>query len=562
MSTMIRRTGRPGVERFQLLATSLFLFLLPHAAVGETSFTEIKKFTGLDTEAVDRFGVGLDINGTLLAIGGHWADAPSFRSGAVYLFRRDAGGPDYWGQFKKLTAADSAPESNFGHALAISGNGNTLVVGAAADDEYGFNAGAAYVFDRNAGGIDNWGQVRKVVPLDIAALDNFYTGAVSFDGNTMVGAGHRNDDLGSESGAVYIFERNEGGPNNWGQTKKILASDGRSGDLFGAPALISGDTVAVGAWPHDAAGTDTGAVYLYERNLGGADNWGESRKLVCPDVTGGDAFGGNLSIENDTLLVGATRHADSRGAAYIFYRNTGGPDNWGLVRKLTAPDGRTNDLFGSSVRLVGDLALVGAIREDGESGALYVFRRDAEGPDHWGFVQKIKAKDADAGDRFGSLADISDDTLVVSALYDDAAGTDSGAAYIFRSDSNGLEPVGGAVTGLVLSSVECANLNNGQTVNVPVEPGQSTWNCNDSGLEVAPGDRVIMTVDSTVPRDGDLNRDGCIDRADLTVILDFIRATGTFYNAGLDLNDDGLVNIADARALVLLFDNLRGAPCN
>jgi hypothetical protein len=63
------------------------------------------------------------------------------------------------------------------------------------------------------------------------------------------------------------------------------------------------------------------------------------------------------------------------------------------------------------------------------------------------------------------------------------------------------------------------------------------------------------------PTLGDFNGDSCIDKTDLTTLLAILKISGTKPLA-YDLNDDGVVNIADSRKLVTLFTNPRGAACN
>ncbi|MCH7811589.1 MAG: FG-GAP repeat protein, partial [Chloroflexi bacterium] len=64
------------------------------------------------------------------------------------------------------------------------------------------------------------------------------------------------------------------------EVKKLLASDAQAGDQFGFSVAVSGDTAVVGAFFEDAGGTDAGAAYVFQRDQGGADNWGQVKKLT------------------------------------------------------------------------------------------------------------------------------------------------------------------------------------------------------------------------------------------------------------------------------------------
>ena len=83
------------------------------------------------------------------------------------------------------------------------------------------------------------------------------------------------------SGAAYIFNRDQGGADNWGQVTKITASDGELRDEFGRSVSISGDTVVIGAPKNDDNGSNSGSAYIFNRDQGGADNWGQVTKITA-----------------------------------------------------------------------------------------------------------------------------------------------------------------------------------------------------------------------------------------------------------------------------------------
>src|SRR6266849_2522128 len=240
---------------------------------------------------------------------------------AVYPLRIDP----LFTQTKKLTASEAATNDRFGYSVAT--NGNTVVVGAYGKNS---NTGAAYIFERNQGGAENWGQVKKLTASDAAGGDDFGS-SVSINGDTVViGAWVTN----SNTGAAYIFERNQGGAENWGQVQKLTASDPAVYAYFGSSVSINGDTVVVGAY-----GKNPGRAYIFERNQGGAEHWGQVKDLTASDGVGGDQFGISVAIDGDTMVVGAwARNLGTGGAAYIFERNQNGVEGWGEVQKLTASD--------------------------------------------------------------------------------------------------------------------------------------------------------------------------------------------------------------------------------
>jgi len=396
-------------------------------------WVERDKATASDGAAGDEFGRAISISYDTVVVGAASDDDNGLSSGSAYIFERNQGGADQWGEVKKLTASDGAGDL-FGRSVSISCD--TIVVGAVNDDDKDTNSGAAYIFERNHGGADQWGEVKKLTASDGAASDQFGF-SVSIDSDTIVIGANRDDDKGADSGAAYIFERNHGGADQWGEVKKLTASDGAAVDQFGFSVSISCDTVVVGALLDDDDGTNSGSAYIFERNQGGANNWGEVKKLTASDGAAGEQFGQSVSIDCDTVVIGALLDDDNgnaSGSAYIFERNHGGADQWGEVKKLTASDSEANDLFGRSVSISCDTIVVGAVSDDDKdtnSGAAYIFERNHGGADQWGEVKKLTASDGAANDGLGFSVSIDCDTVVVGSPFDDDKGTDSGSVYIF-----------------------------------------------------------------------------------------------------------------------------------
>jgi len=141
-------------------------------------------------------------------------------------------------EIAKLTASDAAASDHFGFSVSVSGD--TAVVGAQRD----IPSGSAYIFVRDEGGVDNWGEVAKLTASDAGVFDAF--GAqVAISGDTTVVVAFGDDDAGGSSGSAYIFERDQGGVDNWGQVAKLIASDAAVLDFFGRSVSVSGDTAVV-----------------------------------------------------------------------------------------------------------------------------------------------------------------------------------------------------------------------------------------------------------------------------------------------------------------------------
>lgn len=227
---------------------------------------------------------------------------------------------------------------------------------------------------------------------------------------------------------------------------KVLASDGALGAGFGASVAISGppdNTLAIiGAPSNYGNGSYSGAAYIFRGDDGG---WAQVDRLIPSDGQMGDVFGHSVAISGDIAIVGAPYDDDNgnrSGAAYIFRDNGNGNGSWIQIDKITASDGAANDLFGGSIaisRLLGtNIAIIGAPQDDdnGLDSGSAYIYRD-EGKGSWTEITKITPTDATDNDRFGYGLATSGDKLIIGAYRGDGRESGSGAAYIFRNEGDG-----------------------------------------------------------------------------------------------------------------------------
>lgn len=246
--------------------------------------------------------------------------------------------------------------------------------------------------------------------------------SVAVSGDTAI-AGAWGDDGGK--GSAYIYTRSG---DTWTQRAKVTASDGAAGDHFGWAVAISGDTAVVGAIDDADRGMSTGAAYVF---TGSGGTWTQQAKLTADDGASGDIFGFSVAISGDTAVVGA-RNADRAGywsgSAWVFTR-TG--TSWTQQAELASANQAANDWFGFSVAVEGDTALIGACT-DGDNGAYsgsaFVFTRSGT---TWTQEATLTASDGASGDYFGSSVAISGDTAIIGATNDDDSGSNSGSAFVF-----------------------------------------------------------------------------------------------------------------------------------
>jgi hypothetical protein len=328
--------------------------------------------------------------------------------GAAYVFVRSG---STWSLQQKLNGDDDGCDSNFGHAVAISGD--TIVVGAP-DRLDSFNyPGVVYVFSRYRN--THWIKSYK------ASGNGYFGHSVGISGNAIVvGAPLTSLNNNDKQGAAYVFRRT---PSYTYLEQLLVASDRAKNDGFGWSVAISGDTIVIGA-PYDDIGSNLGqgSAYVFRRN---GNTWSEQQKLTALDGKLQDCFGSSVAIGGPTIVVGILHflppppHSQQTppGSAYVFVYNNG---SWSQQQRLSANDGKPDDQFGYSVAVAGNTIVVGAY---GNNSA-YVFLRS---DNVWSQQQKLLARYVTSDSSFGYSVAISGDRIVVGAPGDNL----QGSAYVF-----------------------------------------------------------------------------------------------------------------------------------
>jgi hypothetical protein len=350
-------------------------------------------------------------------------------------------------QGAKLTASDGASFDQLGSSVAVSSDGSTVVVGAPFVNSL---RGAAYVFVRQSGVWTGATQTAKLTASDGAAGDALGSSvAVSGDGSTVVSGGYlAKVGTNTRQGAVYVFQRPGGGWTTGSQTAKLTVSGGATDDFLGESVGVSADgsVVAAGA-PNVNLGVNgsKGAAYVFVRpETGWVPTGTPTAGLSASDTPANGQLGLAVAVSSDgfDVIAGAPFAAGSagasQGAAYVFSAQPlFGPPDWthSLTQaKLTASDGATNDLFGSSVAIsAGSTAVAG-----GRSGAVYVFQRP--GVLFWSNTFQRAKLTASDGASLGSSVGVSADGSAVVAGAPAAqvgANASQGAVYGFERPSSG-----------------------------------------------------------------------------------------------------------------------------
>lgn len=412
-------------------------------------------------------------NSSATGINGDQANNATPAAGAVYVFSFDNSS---WSQQAYIKASNAESGDFFGYSVTLSASGDTLAVSATGEDSNSAiingnesdnskaSSGAVYIFQRNSSAWTQQAYV-KASNSDFSDLfghalslsddgDTLAVGVPSEDSNATAINGNQFNNASPESGATYLFRRNG---SLWQQQAYIKPSNTGAGYSFGQAVTLSadGDVLAVGAEVENTA-TSGGAVYIFRYN--GTD-WVEEGRIAASNWDGGDFFGSSVSLNSagDKLAIGAEFEssmasgingdgsdnslADS-GAVYVFERvwltiGLVGFWNWSQIAYIKDANPDAGARFGSRVSLSadGNILAVSAERESGnalglggddnnnlanQAGAAYLFRQDTGG--NWMQEVYIKAKNTDAGDKFGISLGLSGDgqTLAVGADHEDS----------------------------------------------------------------------------------------------------------------------------------------------
>ncbi|MES2650037.1 MAG: FG-GAP repeat protein [Bacteroidota bacterium] len=260
--------------------------------------------------------------------------------------------------------------------------------------------------------------------------------AVAISGSYAIVGAYTNDEGAglTDNGSAHIYKRNST-TGMWEAQEKLLNINTATADHFGYSVALSGDYAIVGA-PYDNEGaglTNNGSASIFKRNnVSGI--WEPQGKLVNPGAANTDLFGWSVSISGDYAIVGAYGDDNAAGSATVFKRNSIS-GIWESQGKLLNAAPVATDYFGRSVGISGDYAIVGA-NDDDAGGTATIFKRNT-GTGIWEALPQGKLADGDLGGSFGVSVSISGDYAIVGASYDNEGPglSADGSATIFKRNT-------------------------------------------------------------------------------------------------------------------------------
>jgi Flp pilus assembly pilin Flp len=234
--------------------------------------------------------VSLSSNGTIVAIGAIGNDGNGSNSGHVRVYRNVS---NIWTQIGTDINGEASGDVS-GYTISLSSDGNIIAIGAPENDENGSNSGHVRIYQNVS---EVWTQIGSDINGEVISDQSGESVSLSSDGNIVAIGAIFNDGNSSNSGHVRVFQNASG---VWTQIGSDINGEAL-GDLSGESVSLSsdGNIVAIGAIFNDGSGTSSGHVRIFQ-NVSG--NWIQ----VGSDINGealGDESGENVSLSSDGSIV-------------------------------------------------------------------------------------------------------------------------------------------------------------------------------------------------------------------------------------------------------------------
>src|SRR5688572_468367 len=255
-----------------------------------------------DSEAQDNFGEYVAIEGDVAVVGERFDESRGNNTGAAYVFER--GLDNVWTETAKLVGSAAARNDLSADTLAI--EGGRILMSSYRSDASGDQSGSAYLFEKVGGA---WTEVAHLVADDAAGE---LSRGVAIHGDRVVLGARLEGTKGVAAGAGYVFEKWNGA---WIQTAKLVPASARELDWVGEAVAVQGDRIVLSGHHHDQVGSNSGAAFVFELQEG---KWVETKKLVSSTISPNDEFSFAVSMSGLGLAVTSPFDGSNTGSAYLF----------------------------------------------------------------------------------------------------------------------------------------------------------------------------------------------------------------------------------------------------
>ncbi len=347
---------------------------------------------------------------------------------------------DWLAEGTQLTPSVPAAGDEYGWSAVV--EGNVIAVGAPYHDAVAEDAGAVFVFERING---EWVETAYLLP-EFGEYHGWFGRWIAIDqGRLVIGAPYESvpnmagfEPIGT-AGAVYVYEKVQG---VWTRTATILSPQPVAGASFGWSVAIRGEWIAVSAWEDVVEGVSAGAVYVFTQVKG---VWWPQARLEPNEPSYRLGFGRDIELDQNVLAVGAPgddQVAEDAGAVYIYHFYNAA---WNFAGKYIVPDGIKGDGLGYQIGLSVPWLAVGAPYQDEagwETGAVYLWELSR---DIWRSRGRLPVSDIQLGDWFGYAPAVQGDTIVVGSphrAHPETRVFRAGASYVYVREGSEWRELG------------------------------------------------------------------------------------------------------------------------
>ena len=271
-------------------------------------------------------------------------------------------------------------------------------------------------------------------PSAPAEGDEYGWGA-AIEGDVLAVSAPYHDAAGQDTGAVFVFERIDG---EWLETAYLTPEYPDSHGWFGRWIALEQGRLVIGAPYEDVIGLDgvriddSGIAYVYEK-VGG--EWRRTGTLLPAAPKAGASFGWSVSIWGDRIAVSAWQDTVGDmmvGSVTTYIQRKG---LWQPEAIFQPQDPTHLHMFGRDIELYENILVVGAPGDDTiaeDAGAIFVWHYYAN---QWNFAGKLLASDGAAADRLGSQVALQDGWLASGGYDHDTPAWSNGAVYVWKLEN-------------------------------------------------------------------------------------------------------------------------------
>ena len=320
------------------LTNSGAIYIYEKPAGGWVDATEDTRCNPTDAAYTNNYfgeGVTLSSDGSLVLASEQYKNAVGTGFGAVQLYERP-GAFGTWSNtsfittFVRFTASDAQAADQFGDGFGISGDGNTIAIGAWGEDTGGGNSGKVYVFEKPTGGWATATEDHVISGSNPAAGRQFGSDCALNEDGTLLAIGSKLEIFDSTAeGGVHVYSFNG---TSWTLEATLRGPDANAGDAVGGHVAMTpdGKYIAASARLYDDVRSNQGCIYVWEKPSGGWVNSSSPYRLTDANVSADNRTLGYSSTATRVLgisnlghkILTGTKLEDTGGMALVFDNGT------------------------------------------------------------------------------------------------------------------------------------------------------------------------------------------------------------------------------------------------